>query len=111
MTQVLRMDLEDGSSLLVEATEPGGPELDRVGRASDVLNHTADTLEQALERVKPALSSMVRQAKNLVEPPQRLAVEFGIKVTAGAGIVVARAATEANFKLTLEWSKADSSSS
>jgi hypothetical protein len=31
-------------------------------------------------------------------------IEFGAKLTAEAGVVIAKAATEANFKLSLEWS-------
>ena len=32
-------------------------------------------------------------------------MEFGIKVTGEAGVVVAKAATEANFTVSAEWSR------
>jgi hypothetical protein len=41
---------------------------------------------------------------DLATPPDTVKIEFGVKLTAEAGVVIAKAATEANFKLSLEWS-------
>jgi hypothetical protein len=42
--------------------------------------------------------------KQLAEAEQ-VTVEFGLKVTAGAGLIVAKAAFEGNFKVSVVWKK------
>jgi hypothetical protein len=99
---VVEMSLEDGSTILVEVAEDE-QRLQRVGRDGTIVRNTAETLEEALRRVKPAVSAVFGQIRDLATPPDKLKVEFGVKLTAEAGVVIARATSEANFKLSLEW--------
>jgi hypothetical protein len=46
---------------------------------------------------------VVGHVRDLATPPDKVQLEFGVKLTAEAGVVIAKAATEANFKLSLEW--------
>lgn len=105
MGTVVEMPLEDGSTVLVEVAEDE-QRLQRVGRAGSVVRDTAETLEEALRRVKPAVTTVLHQISDLATPPDTVKIEFGVKLTAEAGVVIAKAATEANFKLSLEWSPA-----
>jgi hypothetical protein len=45
----------------------------------------------------------------LVEPPDEVAVEFGVKMTVETGAVIAKASTDANFKINLTWKKSPTS--
>jgi hypothetical protein len=99
---VVEMPLEDGNTVLVEVSDDE-QRLQRVGRVGTVVRDTAETLEEALRRVKPAVTAVLNQTRDLVTPPDKVKLEFGVKFTAEAGVVIAKAATEANFKLTLEW--------
>ncbi|HEY2058657.1 CU044_2847 family protein [Amycolatopsis sp. NBC_01480] len=103
MGTVVEMPLEDGSTVLVEVAEDE-QRLQRVGRAGSVVRDSAETLEEALRRVKPAVATVLHQIRDLATPPDTVKIEFGVKLTAEAGVVIAKAATEANFKLSLEWS-------
>lgn len=102
MTTVVEMPLEDGSMILVEVSDDE-QRLQRVGRIGSVVRDSAETLDQALRRVKPVVTTVLNQIRDLATPPDTVKVEFGVKLTAEAGVVIAKAATEANFKLTLEW--------
>jgi hypothetical protein len=104
---VVEMPLESGGTVLVEVTDDE-QRLQRVGRAGAVVRDSAETLEEALRRVRPAVTAALNQVRDLATPPDRVKLEFGVKLTAEAGVVIARAATEANFKLSLEWSVGDS---
>jgi hypothetical protein len=99
---VVEMPLEDGSTILVEVSDDE-QRLERVGRIGTVVRNSAETLEEALRRVRPAVTAVLNQARSLASPPDKVKVEFGVKLTAEAGVVIAKATTEANFKLSLEW--------
>jgi hypothetical protein len=61
----------------------------------------AGSLEAAIDRLLPALRSIGARLRTLT--PDELTVELGVKLTAEAGVVVAKAAGEANFTITLKW--------
>jgi len=103
MTYVLAMPLDDGGTVLVEVSgTPSGVE--RVGRVGDVVRDTAETLQQALARIRPAAAAVLDSVRGMAPAPDKVKVEFGVTLTAEAGVVVARATSEANFKVTAEWS-------
>lgn len=101
MATVVEMPLEDGSTILVEVTDDE-QRLQRVG-VGTVVRDTTETLEGALRRVKPAVTAVLGQMRALATPPEKVRLQFGVKLTAEAGVVIARATTEANFTLSLEW--------
>ena len=51
---------------------------------------------------------MLNRLTSLAEPPDELAIEFGVKLNAETGAVIAKAATEANFTINLKWTRAKS---
>lgn len=103
MTRVVEVSLGDGAIIFVEVPgdDSGLPE--RVGRTADLVRGAAESLDQALNRIKPAITTMLRGVRDLPQPPDHVEVEFGIKVTTEAGVVVARTAGEANFAIRLQW--------
>jgi hypothetical protein len=101
--ELVELRLDDGTVLLVEATADHAQGIDRVGRGTDVARQATESLQGALQKMRPALSTIVSQVRGVAEPPEAITVQFGIKVSAGAGVVVAHAATEANFTITAEW--------
>ncbi len=61
------------------------------------------TLEEALDRVRPAAEALRAKLGGLVEPPDEMSVAFGVKLTASAGAVLASAGVEANYTVTMTW--------
>jgi Trypsin-co-occurring domain 1 len=66
--------------------------------AKEVAGRVREAVEPAIEAAKVVLEK-VKDAK-----PDGVEVKFGIKVTGEANWIVARAATEGNFEVTLTWS-------
>lgn len=64
--------------------------------------------EQSVGRIRDAVAPAVEGARAVLEQvkalqPGEVQVKFGVKVTGTANWLVARAATEANFEITLTW--------
>ncbi|WP_300039510.1 CU044_2847 family protein [uncultured Roseobacter sp.] len=60
---------------------------------------------EAMDRIKPMANQLIGTLKDLAETPDTVAVKFGLKLSAGAGVIVAKASTEANFEVSLTWTK------
>ncbi|MFJ1556892.1 CU044_2847 family protein [Streptomyces mirabilis] len=71
--------------------------------------------DQVISRVKDAVRPAVDAAHAVLDclaeaRPDEVEVKFGIKVNGTANWLVARAATEANFEITLTWSSSEAAS-
>ncbi len=107
MAQLVEFPLEDGSMLLVEVNDmtPRGGAL-RSGQPSATVERATATLEQALKSVKPAAEGIISVLRGLSVPPTEIGVEFGLKLSAQAGAILAAASIDANYKVTLTWRRA-----
>lgn len=103
MAYVGEMLLDDGQVVLLEVAGERPAGVQRVSRGGTVATAAAETLQQALARVRPALGALVDEARGLARPPVSVTVEFGITVSAEAGVVVARASTDAHFTVSMQW--------
>ncbi|MDV6288983.1 CU044_2847 family protein [Streptomyces sp. UP1A-1] len=56
-----------------------------------------------------AVSDIVDSLRSMPRRPDRITLEFGVKVTAEAGVVVARSTAEAHFTVGVEWETAPDS--
>jgi len=105
MAEIVEYPLEDGGVLLVQpaSMDAGLGELGLASSAEDKAKKATETLESALAQVTPALRSVANKLRDL--SPDDLTVEFGLTLTAEAGIMVAKGSTEVHFTVTLAWSK------
>lgn len=96
----------DGETLVVEVVEPAATSGEgRATRRRGILQADRD-LEDALDRVRPAAAALLGKLRGLAESPDEVTIEFGVKLTAKAGAVLASAAIEGNYKVTLTWKQA-----
>ncbi|MFI1868701.1 CU044_2847 family protein [Streptomyces jumonjinensis] len=102
MPELIEMPLDEGGAVWVEVPDDL-PAIERVGRGDDALRSTARTLQDALSRIRPAVDAVVGQLRSAAPPPDEVNVQFGIRITAEAGAVIAKAATEANFTVSATW--------
>ncbi|WP_430383472.1 CU044_2847 family protein [Streptomyces sp. P10-4] len=109
MADTTEFRVSDGSVLRVEVdgpAPPGGAAYEPVRRRrGDAAGAAADTLRQAVDRVRPAVQDVLASLRAMPQAPDRVCLEFGVKLSADAGVVLARAATEAHFKVALEWER------
>jgi hypothetical protein len=86
----------DNSTVVGFEFEPG-PGFHQAG-AKEFVGQVREAVEPAVEAAKVVLEK-VKEIK-----PDGVEVKFGVKVTGEANWVVAKAATEGNFEITLNWS-------
>ena len=106
MSQVAKFPLKNGGFLAVEVDAAEAP--GRVMRGStpaDVLTAASNTFEAALENVRAAAEGILNELRSLAQPPDEVAVEFGVKMSAESGAIIAKLTGEANFKINLMWKK------
>jgi hypothetical protein len=103
--RLIEFPLDDGSSILVEVDEPETEGTVRAARPGEVAETARQTFEGALEKIKPAAIAIISKLRDVSDPPDQIGVEFGIKLNANAGAVIASAGVEANYKVTLSWNR------
>jgi hypothetical protein len=102
MSRVVEVPLAEGGSILVEVDDVLDGTVVR-GRSGASLPPLAEPLEQVLAGLGPATRALVSQVRELTDSPHEIEVEFGVKLSADARIVIARAGGEANFRILLKW--------
>lgn len=105
MKRLVEFPLEDGECMLVEIDEPEQGGLVGASRTGNAIAKAQQTLEESLERVKPAAQSVIDKLRKLNDPPDEVEVSFGLKLSAEAGVVLAAGGMEANYSVTLKWIK------
>jgi hypothetical protein len=108
VSQLVKMDLADGGSVLVEvadAVSAPGP-VTRGGRVEGLVTDAGATLESALDQLGPVVKGVVTKLREAADWPDEVTVEFSIKLSADANVIIARTAGEANFKISMHWSRA-----
>ena len=104
MPYYLEIPLTDGDTVLAEITG----QVDDValfGRGKDVLGRLSGSLSEQLKHVRSLASEVLQSWKDSREPPDRVAVEFGLTFSAKTGLVIAEAAGEGHLTVTVEWSR------
>ncbi|MBB5121033.1 hypothetical protein AF335_20200 [Streptomyces eurocidicus] len=103
MSDLVRFEAPDGSSMIVEIEE-NTPGLENVARDDDGLLTAGRRLDQILSGSRPAIEALLGLLRQLA--PDEYDIEFGIKLNAEAGVVVAKSATEGHFGVRLGWRRA-----
>jgi len=97
MSHVVQYTVDDGAIVLFEVEPPEGFEqasTERVvGKVREAIGPAVEAAREVLDRVK-------------AHGPREVEVKFGIKVSGTMNWMVAKAATEGNFEVTLKWQPA-----
>jgi hypothetical protein len=107
MPRFAQFPLKGGGSLVVEVdgADSSGSRVMRGMTTEDAIVSATSTFESALENVRSAAEAILHQLCSLAQPPDEVAVEFGVKMSAESGAIIAKASGEANFKINLVWKK------
>ena len=104
MKRFVEFPLEDGGTILVEVNEPEGGGSRRATRGSEEEPEKAPhTFEQALSKIRPATEKVITTLRGLIQKPDEVEMEFGFSLSAEAGVIIASASTQANYRVTLRW--------
>lgn len=105
MKQLIEFELEEGGSILVEVEASEETGMVQAKRGGEVVQRAQQTFEEAMDKVRPAAQAIIHKLRALHDPPDEIEVEFGLKMDAKAGALVAAAGVEANYKVTLTWKR------
>jgi len=103
MEQLLQFEA-GGGTVFVEVAddEPG---IDRAARIDDMVVKASESLETALEQVRVVASTAIAKLGDLDRQPEQVEVEFGIRLNAEAGAVIARTQAEGHLQVKLAWNR------
>jgi hypothetical protein len=106
MKRVIEFPMDNGEMLLVEVEDAGGSSSTlRGGHSTAMIERARATYEQAIDSIRPAAESIIVRMRELVEPPDVIDLEFGIKLSADIGAFLASTSAEAQFTLKLTWNR------
>ena len=102
---VVEVPLAEGGSVLVEVDEVMDAPVVRGRGGAAALPPISEPLEHVLAGLGPVTRALVSQLRVLTDSPHEIEVEFSVKLTAEARIVITRAGGEANFRIALKWGR------
>jgi hypothetical protein len=101
--RLISLPLEGGGTVQVEIEEEAGLPVTRGLHPADMVETVANSFEAALGAIKPAAVAMASVFRNMVDAPDVVEVEFGVKFAGQAGAFIASASTEAQFRVKMVW--------
>jgi hypothetical protein len=104
MPELLRFKNDAGEEILVEVATAPGPATRGV-RPVEAIVDAGESLDRLLSRLGPAVSGIVGDIRSRADCPDEVEVEFGVRLSADSNVIIARAGGEANFRITLRWSR------
>jgi hypothetical protein len=101
-TQLVQFTLPDGSDLLVEVDdqEPG---IQRASRTDDFIIQAKQSLDGAMDHIRAMATVTLTKLRDLPRQPDNLEVEFGVRLNAEVGAVIAKTQAEGHIKVKLTW--------
>ncbi len=73
-------------------------------RPQDLAARSAAALDSAMASIRHMSERVTAATRGLAQPPGEVTVEFGLKLDAAGGALVARAGAETHLVVTLRWS-------
>lgn len=105
MRYLVAVPLDDGNPFLIEVDEISSSTVVRSARPGEVAATVTTSFGAALAQLQPMAHTIIARFRDLPEKPDGISVEFGLKMTMEAGLVVAHSSGEANFRVSLQWNK------
>jgi hypothetical protein len=108
MSEYVEFLTADGAVVRVEGAATGSGAapygMQPVGRGGDAVVRAAETFEQALDGVRAAAEAALTTLRGGGLQPDEVEIEFGVKLSAEAGALIARTAADAHLTVKLTWS-------
>lgn len=105
MARLIDFKLDGNTTVLVEAANDSTPKGQQLSSAGGTVEIASKTLDETLSAIKPVARTIMAHMREAVTEAEEIHVEFGIKLTATAGIILAKAATEGHCKISVKWKR------
>jgi len=103
VNQLVELDLREGGSVLVEIDDAGGGPVTRGRGSTEVIAKAGKSLEDAVGQIGPAAQAIMTELRKAADWPDEVEVEFAVKLSTDANLIIARTGGEANFRVALKW--------
>ncbi|WAL98995.1 CU044_2847 family protein [Streptomyces sp. Je 1-369] len=105
MNELVRWESDEGPVVVeVDSRDPGFRSVSRRGESGGI-HEVEGRFESALTNVRGAAMSALRTFRDRALDPDAIELEFGVKLSAEAGAVIAKTATEGHLTVKLTWSR------
>jgi Trypsin-co-occurring domain 1 len=102
--RLIKYPLADGNDILIEVEYPGIEDVTRSHRTG-MIEEATEKFEDMLRQIKPVTAAIISTLREIGDSPDEASVEFGVKLNANSGIILASAGVEANFVFKLTWKR------
>ena len=105
MTEEFTINTGEDEILVEFAPRPGVRQVSLAIGAEDMAGKSAKALDKAMSTIRQMGNRVTKTIKSIevVDRPNKVELEFGLKLDAEAGAYIAKASTEASFKVVLTW--------
>ena len=103
MTELAKFPTAGNDHILVEVESADSGRVTRSGRSQPIVREASETLEHVLAKVGPIVRGAIGELRAQADRPDEIEVEFGVKLSVDAGVIIARTAAEANFRIAFKW--------
>jgi hypothetical protein len=96
--------IDENAPVLVEFTARPGVQQVAL-RPAEVAKKSAEALDSAMNTIHSMARRVVATVEALADPPSQVEVEFGLKLTADAGVFITRAGADCTIGVKLSWER------
>lgn len=106
MPDLMRFPLDSDDAVLVEV-DLDEPDIAPVSRTGDLIKSATTSFDGALSHVRKAASIALANFRDMDVRPDEIQLEFGVKLNAQAGAVIAKTGIDGHLKVKLTWRRTD----
>jgi hypothetical protein len=106
VSRIIEFKIDDGeqTTVLVEADDSIPAEgQTRVSVGGILTEQASKALDNALSGIRPIIAAVTRHVVDAAADAQEVEMELGFKLTADAGVILARTGAEGHCKVSIKW--------
>lgn len=104
MKQLVEFRSSNDETIMVEVTDVSTEDgITRAGKQQELIVKANQSLESALGKIRTLAEAIVDCLNSVSRKPSEVEVEFSLKMSAEAGVVIASGQIEANYTVKLKW--------
>ena len=103
MDRLLQFESGGGAVLAEVADEEPG--IERAAQVDEIVVKARVSLETAMDQVRTVANATLGKLQDLAQQPEQVEVEFGVRLNAEAGAVIARTQAEGHLQVKLTWTR------
>jgi len=112
MLNIIQITLDSETKLFVETVNiknDDGGAFEHVSNRSRIIEKTKSFIDESMGQISAFASSISSSIKNSNASPDEVEVEFAVKFSADAGVIITSVGSEANISIKMKWNKSKDS--